>query len=149
MSQNHPRSDYFGPWRVKRSHQRLACNFGKQTLPHRLLGALLRPQEGGLAPAFKPRPRLRQAPPSGMVLLMVANVLRLSQFTHAGLARRDPTCHPPLRGLVPPQKEELPPSTKRSIKQRMVQNAFGFVHKSPHTTYLKITHRVIILAPAG
>ena len=32
-----------------------------------------------------------------MVLLMVADVVRLSQVTHAGLAARDPTCHPPLQ----------------------------------------------------
>ena len=32
----------------------------------------------------------------GMVLLMGADVVRLSQVTHAGLAARDPTCHPPL-----------------------------------------------------
>ena len=38
------------------------------------------------------------------------------------------------------------PSTKGSIKQRMVQNAFGPVHKSLHTTCLKITHGVLILA---
>ena len=40
----------------------------------------------------------------------------------------------------------MSPSTKGSIKQRMVQNAFGPVHKSLHTTCLKITHRVLILA---
>ena len=33
MSQNHPRSAYFGHRTVKRSHQRLDCNFGKWTLP--------------------------------------------------------------------------------------------------------------------
>ena len=33
MSQNHPQSAYFGHWTVKRSHQRLDCNFGKRTLP--------------------------------------------------------------------------------------------------------------------
>ena len=32
------------------------------------------------------------------------------------------------------------------MKQRMVQNAFGPVHKSLHTTCLKITHQVLILA---
>ena len=32
------------------------------------------------------------------------------------------------------------------MKQRMVQNAFGPLHKSLHTTCLKITHRVLILA---
>ena len=84
--------------------------------------------------------------PSETVLLMVADVLRPSQVIHAGLATRDPTCHPPLRGLVYPQNVERPPSTKGSIKQRMVQNAFGPVHKSLHTTCLKITHRVLILA---
>ena len=31
----------------------------------------------------------------------------------------------------------------------MVQNAFGPVHKSPQTTCLKITHRVLIWAPGG
>ena len=40
----------------------------------------------------------------------------------------------------------MSPSTKGSIKQTMVQNAFGPVHKSLHTTCLKITHRVLILA---
>ena len=50
---------------------------------------------GGLASAFKPLLRLRQGPPSGMVLLIVADVLRLSQVIHAGLATRDPTYHPP------------------------------------------------------
>ena len=54
---------------------------------------------GGLACAFKPSHGLRQGPPCGMVLLMVADVLRLSQVIHAGLATRDPACDPPLWGL--------------------------------------------------
>ena len=40
----------------------------------------------------------------------------------------------------------MSPSTKGSIKQRVVQNAFGRVHKSLHTTCLKITHTVLIMA---
>ena len=40
----------------------------------------------------------------------------------------------------------MSPSTEGSIKQRMVQIAFGPVYKSLHTTCLKITHRVLILA---
>ena len=32
------------------------------------------------------------------------------------------------------------------MKQRIVQNAFGPAHKSLHTTCLKITHRVLVLA---
>ena len=57
---------------------------------------------GTLSSAFKPRLRLRQGPPSGMVLLMVADVVRLPHVTHAGLAARDPTCRPPLQGVVSP-----------------------------------------------
>ena len=110
MSQNHPQGAYFGPWRVKRSHQRLDCNFGTRTLPIGSKGRRCDRREG-IASAFKPRLRLRQGPPSGMVLLMVADVLWLSQVTHAGLAT----------------------------------NAFGPVHKSLHTTCLKITHRVLCL----
>ena len=56
------------------------------------------------------------------MLLMVAHVPRLTQVTHAGLAARDPTCHPPLWGLVSLQDIELSPSTKGCIKQIMVQN---------------------------
>ena len=40
----------------------------------------------------------------------------------------------------------MSPSTKGSMKQRMVQNAFGPVHKSLHTTCLKTTHGALILA---
>ena len=80
---------------------------------------------------------------------MVADVVRLSQVTEPGLAVRDPTYHPPLRGLVSPQNEELLACTKGSIEQRMVQNAFAPVHKSLHTTCPKITHRVLSLAPGG
>ena len=47
---------------------------------------------GGIAFAFKPGLRLRQGPPSGMALLMVADVVRFPHVTHAGLAARDPTC---------------------------------------------------------
>ena len=103
----------------------------------------------GLASAFKPRLRLRQSPPSGMVLLMVADVVRLPHVTHAGLAARDPTCRPPLQGVVSPQKVELLAGTKDSIKHIMVQNGFGLVHKSVQTAGPKITHGVLILAPGG
>ena len=78
-SQNHPQSALFGPWRIKRSHQRLDCNFGKWTLPIGSKGRRCN-RRGGLTSAFKPRIRLQQA----------------------GLAARDPTCHPPLQGLVSP-----------------------------------------------
>ena len=125
--------------------QRLDCNFGKWTLPIGSNGRRCNRRGGGFASAFKPRLRLRQRPTSGMVLLMVAHVLRLSQVIHAGLATRDPTCHPPLRGLVSPQNVELSPSPRGSIKQRMVQNASGPVHKSLPTTCLKTTHKVLIL----
>ena len=81
-----------------------------------------------------------------MVLLMVADALRLSQVIPASLAMRAPTCYPRLRGLVSPQNVQLSPSTKGSIKQRMVQNAFGPMHESLHTTCLKITHTVLILS---
>ena len=102
-----------------------------------------------LVSAFKPCPRLRQAPPSGLMLLMVANVLRLSKVTHASLATRDGTCHPPLWGLVSPRIVEPSSSTKGSIKQKMVQNALGPVHESLHTTCLKIRHIWIIFALGG
>ena len=144
MSQNNPQSAYFGHLVVKGSHQRLDCNFGKRTLPIGSKGCRC-DRKGGLASAFKPCPRVRQGPPSGMVLLMVADVLRLSQVIHASLATRDPTCHPPLRGLVSPQNVELSPSPKGSIKQRLVQNAPCLVHKSLPTACLKTTHRVLIL----
>ena len=78
--------------------------------------------------------------------LNVLYVVQLSHVTHAGLAARDPTCRTPLQGLVSPQNVELSACTKGSIKQRMVQNAFGLVHKSLHTTCPKITHGVLILA---
>ena len=116
--------------------------------PSALMGAVA--SVGGcLASASKPHLRLQQGPASGMVLLLVAGVVFFSQVTHEGLAARDPTCHPPLRGLVSPQNVELSGCTKGSMKQRMVQNAFGPVHKSLHTTCPKITHRVLILAPWG
>ena len=70
-------------------------------------------------------------PPSGMVLLMVANVLQLSHVTHVGLAARDPTCHPPLWGLVSPYNPELSSSTNGSIKQRMGGRARGSVWVMP------------------
>ena len=92
---------------------------------------------------------LPKTQPTRKVLLMVGDVLWLSQVIHAGLATRDPTCHSPLRGRVSPQNVELSPSTKGSIKQRMVQNAFGPVHPSLHTTCVKITHMVHILATRG
>ena len=57
--------------------------------------------------------------------------------------------HPPLQGLVSPQNVELSACTKGSIKQRMVQNACGLVHKSLHNTCPKITHGVLILALGG
>ena len=60
---------------------------------------------------------------------------------HDRPCRERPDCHPPLRGLVSPPDVELSPSTKGSIKQRMVQNAFGPVHKSLHTTCPQITLR--------
>ena len=65
---------------------------------------------------------------------MVEDVVRLPHVTHAALAARDPTCHPPLQGVVSPQNLELSAGTKGSIKERMVQIAFGLVHKSLHTT---------------
>ena len=116
--------------------------------PSALMGAITTVW-GCLASTFEPRPRLRQGPPSGMVLLVVVVVVRLSQVTDASLGARDPNCHPHLRGLVSPQNVELPACTKGSIKQRMVQNAFGLMHKSLHTTCPKITHGVCILAPGG
>ena len=148
MSRNHPWSACFGPWRVKRSQQRLDCIFGKRTLP---IGSKGRhcDRRGGLASAFKPRLRLRQGPPSGMVLLMVADAVRLPHVTHAGLAVRDATCRLPLRGVVSPQNVELWASTQGCTKRSMVQNAFSLVHKSLHTTCPKITHGVFILATGG
>ena len=114
---------------------------------HPLLSPAIPPAGGGLASAFKPRLRLRQDPRSGMVPLMVADVARLPQVTHAGLAARDPTCRPPLQEVVSPQSVELSAGTKGSNKQRMVEKSFGLV-QSPHTTPI-ITHGVLILAPAG
>ena len=94
-----------------------------------------------------------KAPPSRCLLLMEADVVRLSQVILAGLAARDPIYHLPLQGLVSPQNVELSAYTKGSskdtVKQGMVQNAFGRVHKSLHTTCPKITHGVRILAPGG
>ena len=52
-----------------------------------------------------------------------------------------------LQGLVSPQNVESSACTKRSVKQRMVQNASGLVHKSLPTTCPKITHGLLILAP--
>ena len=52
-----------------------------------------------------------------MVLLVVADVVLFSQVTHEGLAARDTTCHPPLRGLVSPQNVELPACTKGYIQR--------------------------------
>ena len=51
--------------------------------------------------------------------------------------------------MLPPQNMEFSPTTKRCIKQRMVQNAFGLAHKTIRTTAPKITHRVLISAPRG
>ena len=102
---------------------------------------------GCLDSTFEPRLRLRQGPPSGMVLLVVADFVRLTQVNDASLGAREPNCHPPLRGLVSPQNVELPACTKGSIKQGMVQNAFGPMHKSLHTTCPEITHGVLILGP--
>ena len=48
-----------------------------------------------------------------------------------------------------PQNVQLLPSAKGSIKQRIVQNAFGPMHKSLHIICLKTTRRVLILAPRG
>ena len=104
---------------------------------------------GCLASTFKPRLRRRQGPPSGMVLLLVADVVRFWKDTHAGLAARDQTCHPPLRGLVSPQNVDLSACSKGSIQQRIGQNAFGLVYKSVHTTCPKITGRVLIMALGG
>ena len=104
---------------------------------------------GGLASAFKLRLRLWQGSPSGMVFVMVEDVVRLPHVTHAGLAASEPTCRPPLQGIVSPQNVELSAGTKGSIKQRMVQIAFGLVHNSLHITCPKITHGVLILALAG
>ena len=84
-----------------------------------------------------------------MLLLLVADVLRLTQVTHVGLAAGHPTCHPPLRGLVSPQDMVLSPSTGGCIKQRMVQNQFSLVHKSLHPSGPEITHTVLILASGG
>ena len=84
-----------------------------------------------------------------MVLLVVADVVPFSQVTHAGLATRDPTCHPPPRGLVSPPSVELSACTKGSIKQRMVQNAFGRVHNNLHTTCPEVTHGLVALAHGG
>ena len=80
---------------------------------------------------------------------MVANVLWLTQVTHAGLAARHPTCYPPLWGLVSPQNMGVLPSIEGCIEQRMVPNAFGLVHKTLHTIPPKITHRVLILPLGG
>ena len=145
MSQNNPQSAYFGQLTVKTSLQRLAYNFGKRTLPIGSKGCRCDRKGGALPPLLSPALGCGKAPPSGMVLLMVADVLRLSQVIHASLATRDPTCHPPLRGLVFPQNVKLSPSPKGSIKQRMVQNAFDLVHNSLPTACLKTTHRVLIL----
>ena len=87
MFENHPQSAYFGPWRVKASHQRLDCTLQNGPSPSALRGAIAT-VEGGLASAFKPRLRLQQGPPFEMVLLMVADVLRLSQVTIQALPRQ-------------------------------------------------------------
>ena len=58
---------------------------------------------GGLASVFKLHLGLRQGPPSGIVLLMVANVVRLPHVTRAGLAARDSKSRVPLYGVVSPQ----------------------------------------------
>ena len=63
-------------------------------------GALPQPKAGLKSGGNAPPP----PPPPGMVLLVVADIARFSQVTHASLATRDPTCHPPLRGLVSPKK---------------------------------------------
>ena len=107
-SQNHPRSAYFGPWRAKRSRQRLDGNFGNRTLPIGSKGGrCIHRGGGGLPTLLSPALGCGEGPPSGMLLLMVADVLRLTQVTHAGLAASGPTCRPPLRPLESPQNMEL------------------------------------------
>ena len=93
MSQNHPRGAYFGPERVKRSQQRLDCNFRKRTLPTGSKGRPCDP-EGGPCRSLRRGLKAEARPPSGTVLLMVADFGRLSQVTHAGLAAREPTVIP-------------------------------------------------------
>ena len=144
-----PTNPYFGPWGVKSSQQRLDGTSENGPSPSGLRGAVATVEGGALpslvGPAFgcgKPRP-------SGMLLLMVADVVRLSQVTKAGLGARDPTYHPPLWGLVSPQNVVLSAYTKGSIRQRMVQNAFAPADKSLHTKCPKITRGVLILAPGG
>ena len=133
--------------RGSRGHSRdWTATLENEPSPSALIGAVAT-VGGCLASAFEPRLRLRQGPPSGMVLLVVADIVRLSQVTDASLGAREPNCHPPLRGLVSPQNVEPPACTKGSIKQRMVQNAFGPMHKSLHTTCPEITHGVLILGP--
>ena len=123
--------------------------FGKRTLPIGFKGRGCDRMGSGLASVFKPCPRLRQAPSSGMVLLMVANILRLSQVTHAGLATRDVTCHPPLRGLVSPQNWTYRHLLRALLSREWCKMHWVLVHNSLHSTCLKITHRVMILAPGG
>ena len=142
-----PRSTYFGPFGGSRGYSKdWTVTLKNRPCPSALLGAVAI-VGGCLASASKRHLRLWQGPPSGMVLLVVADVVFFSQVTHAGLAARDQTCHPPLRGLVSPQNVELPACTKGSIQQRMVQKAFEHVDKSLHTTCPKITHGVLILTP--
>ena len=51
-----------------------------------------------------------------------------------------PELSSPSTGLVSPPDVELSPSTNGSIKQRLVQNAFGPVHMRFHTICTKVTH---------
>ena len=67
MSQNHPRSAYFGPWRDSKDCT-VTLEYGPS--PSALRGSVAT-VGGGLASAFKPCLRLRLGPPSGVVLLMV------------------------------------------------------------------------------
>ena len=66
-----------------------------------------------------------------------------------GQSAQDPTCHPPLRGPVSPQNMGLSPSNEGYIRQSIVQNEIGLLHKSVPTTFSEITHGVLILASRG
>ena len=138
-----PTESFLGPLEGQKVHKKDGTVTSETRHPPSALRGAVATVGGALASAFKPRPRLQQGPPSGMALLMVVDTVRLPQVTHAGLATRDPTCRPPLQGVVSPQNLEPSAATKGCIKQRMVQNAFSLVHKSLHTTCPKITHGVL------
>ena len=80
---------------------------------------------------------------------MVADVLRLTQVTHPGLAVRDPTCHPHLRGVVCLQNMD-----SRHLLRAVLSKEWCKMHSVLRTKSLpsiapKISHKVLILALGG